>query len=48
MAKSQIQIPIPNKYFGFGHKGLGFCRNNDRIMENIDKGLTVPKWVLIA
>ena len=23
------------------------CRNNGRLMENMDKGLTVPKWVLI-
>ena len=34
---SQIQIPIPNKYLGFG------CN----VWENLDKGLTVPKWVLI-
>ena len=25
-----------------------FCRNNDCIMENIDKRLTVPKWALIV
>ena len=38
MAKSadQIQIPIPNKY-------LGFYRNNGWLMENMDKGLKVPK-----
>jgi hypothetical protein len=24
-----------------------FCRNNGRIMENMEKGLTIPKWVLI-
>jgi hypothetical protein len=29
-------------------KGLVFCRNNCSIMENMDKGLTVPKWVLIV
>ena len=29
------------------YKDLVFCRNNGRLMENIDKGLTVPKWVLI-
>ena len=29
------------------YKGLVFCRNNGWIMENMDKGLTVPKWVLI-
>ena len=34
---AQIQISI----------GLVFCRNNGWIMENMDKGLTVPKWVLI-
>ena len=44
---AQIQIPIPNKYLGFGYKGLVFCRNNGGLMENMDKGLTVPKWVLI-
>jgi hypothetical protein len=29
-------------------KGLVFCRNNGSIIENMDKGLTVPKWVLIV
>ena len=29
------------------YKGLVFCRNNGRLLENMDKGLTVPKWVLI-
>ena len=28
---------------GFGYKGLVFCRNNGWLMENMDKGLTVPK-----
>jgi hypothetical protein len=45
---AQIQIPIPNKYLGCGYKGLVFCRNNACIIENMDKGLTVPKWVLIV
>ena len=45
---AQIQIPIPNKYLGSGYKCLLFCRNNGYITENIDKGLTVPKWVLIV
>ena len=27
-----------------GYKGLVFCRNNGWIIENTDKGLTVPKW----
>ena len=36
----------PNKYLGFGSKGLVFCRNNYWLMENMDKGLTVPKWVI--
>ena len=27
----QIQIPIPNKYLGFGYKGLVFCRNNGKL-----------------
>ena len=43
----QIQIPIPNKYLVFGYKVLFFCRYNCWLMENMDKGLTVPKWVLI-
>ena len=30
------------------YKGLVFCRNNGSIMENMDKELTVPKWVLIV
>jgi hypothetical protein len=34
-------------YFGFGFKGLFFCRNNGWIMKNMDKGLTVPKCLLI-
>jgi hypothetical protein len=34
----------PNRYFCCGYKGLVFCRNNGWIMENMDKGLTVPKW----
>ena len=28
---------------GVRYKGLVFCRNNGRIMENMDKELTVPK-----
>ena len=40
-------MPIPNKYLGCGYKGLVFCRNNGWIMKNTDKGLTVPKWVLL-
>jgi len=44
---AQIQIPIPNKYLRFGYKGLVFYSNNGWLMENMDKGLTLPKWVLI-
>ena len=33
---------------GCGYKGYVFCRNNGWIMKNMDKGLTVPKWVLIV
>ena len=44
---AQIQISTPNKYLGFGYKGLVVCRNNGWLMENMDKGLAVPKWVLI-
>ena len=40
--------PDPKKYLGCEYKGSVFCRNNDFIMENMDKGLTVPKWVLIS
>ena len=47
MAKSLIQIQVPNKYLGFTFKGLVFCRNNYWLMENMDKRLTLPKWVLI-
>ena len=36
---AQIQITLPNKYLGVGYKSL---------MENMDKELTVPKWVLIV
>ena len=25
---AQIQIPISNRYLGYGYKGLVFCRNN--------------------
>ena len=33
-----MQIPIPNKYLGFGYKGLVFAE-----ILNMDKELTVPK-----
>ena len=33
---------------GCGYKGWVFCRSNGWILENKDKGLTVPKWVLIV
>ena len=33
---------------GCGYKCLVFCRNNDWLMENMNKGPTVPKWVLIV
>ena len=38
--------PNPKKYLGFVYKGLVFFRINGWIMENMDKGLTVLKWVL--
>ena len=38
-----MQIPTPNEYLGFGYKGLVFCRNNDWLMENMDKELTVAQ-----
>ena len=44
---AQIQLPLPNEFLGFGYKGLVFCGNNGWLMENMDKGLTAPKWVLI-
>jgi hypothetical protein len=31
----------------FRYKGLVFCKNNGRLMKSMDKGLTVPKWLLI-
>ena len=31
----------------FGNKGIFFCRNNGWLMKNMDKGLTLPTWVLI-
>ena len=31
-----------------GWRYKAFCRNNGWIKENMDKGLTVPKWVLIV
>ena len=31
---------------GCEYKDLVFCRNNGLIMENMNKGLTVPKWEL--
>ena len=40
-----MPIPNANKYLGFGHKFFG--RNNGLLMENMDKGVTVPKWVLV-
>ena len=45
---AQIQIPAPNKYLGFGHEDL-VCRNNGLFiyLSNMDKELTVPKWVLM-
>ena len=46
-AKSQILCGL-NSNPTVGYKGLVFFRNNDWIMENMDKGLTVPKWVLIS
>ena len=44
---AQIQISIPSKYLGFGYKGLVFFRNYGWLMENMDRGLLVPKGVLI-
>ena len=35
------------KYLWFGYKGFVFCETNGWLMKNMDKGLTVPKWVLI-
>jgi hypothetical protein len=40
--------PNPYEYLGWGYKRLIFCRSNGWIMKNMDKGLTVPKWVLIV
>jgi hypothetical protein len=52
---AQIQIPIPNKYLGFGYSpnvsttpvtAMG-CRQCLPLSVVQLKGLTVPKWVLI-
>jgi hypothetical protein len=44
----QIQIPLPNEYMWVGYKSLVFCRNNGWMIKNMDKVLTLPKWVLIV
>ena len=41
----QIQIPLRKIHLGVGYKGLVSCRN---IMENMDKKLRVPIWLLIV
>jgi hypothetical protein len=46
MAKSLV-LCSPPKYLGCGYKAIVFCRNNDWLTENWDKGLTVPKWMPI-
>ena len=38
----QIQIPLPKKHWGVGHKGWVFCRNNDWIMENTMYNVILP------
>ena len=43
--RTAAQIQIPNKYLGCRYKGLVFSRNNGWIMENMGKGLTIPRWV---
>ena len=45
---AQIHIPLPNEYMWIGYESLVFCRNNGWIIENMDKVLTLPKWVLIV
>ena len=50
MAKSLTLCgPNSNKYLEFGYKGLVFFVEImvDYLMANMDKGLNVPKWVLI-
>ena len=45
---AQIQIPIPNKYLGFGYKGLVFCRNNGWLMgadKSTKSTLNAPKFI---
>ena len=34
------------KYLGFGCKALVFCRNDGWLLENMDKGHKLSKWVL--
>ena len=42
-----LVMTVGLNYLGCEYKGLVFCRNNGWIMENMDKGLTVPKRGLI-
>ena len=44
---AKIQIPIPNNLLVCEYKGLVSCRNNDLMMENMDKEFTLLKCVLI-
>ena len=37
---AQIEIPIPNKYLGFGIKSLCFCRNNQRKIPQMPQNLS--------
>ena len=39
--------PNPKSIVWIWIQRLVFCRNNAWLMENMDKGLTIPKWVLI-
>ena len=45
-SQSQMNMFGPKKYIWIWKLSF-FCRNNGWLIENMDKGLTVPKWVLI-
>ena len=43
MTKFLIQLPLPNKFWGFVYKGLVVCTRNRSLMENMDKEPTITK-----
>ena len=47
-AKSLFLCSSNSNHLGCGYKSLVSCRNNVWIMETMDRGFTLPKWVLIV